>query len=533
MDGVPDSVRPHLIAWVQTIPDAETAVWKRAMSDPAIRVVSLGKVFRVWRHPSDMLKEALGGRQRHSEFEALRDVSLDVPRGSVVGIMGRNGAGKSTLLRIIAGTLDATSGSVSVAGRISAILELGTGFHPDYSGRDNVFLGGLCLGLTRAEIAARLDEIVGFAELEEFIDQPFRTYSSGMQARLTFAVATAVDADILIIDEALAVGDARFQLKSFDRVRQFSRQGKSILLVSHSINQVVSICDHAILLEKGRLLAQGAPRAVGNIYHELLFGPPDTAVPAQGSRAHEPALVTSDVTTSSELSPLQAKASDADPDAVPSLPNGMQVAEGKDSAAATNSIIAAKQTDDPTICEDPPAEKPDILTLNGAGSRKISREHRYGDGAVRIVDFFLRKPNGPRVSTVTSLQRYEFMMHLQAITDVTRLCAGILVRTHRGIEIFGAHSPLLLNLPSIDMARGTLLQVRIPFLANLGHGTYFASSVVANSDSVKHDVRFDALEFTVDQTGYHDSSLTNLDARFIYEELVDTEHRFETQSPTQ
>ena len=227
------------------------------MSDTAIRAASLGKVFRVWRHPSDILKEALTGRRHHSEFEALRDVSFDVARGSVVGIMGRNGAGKSTLLRIIAGTLDATSGRVSVAGRISAILELGTGFHPEYSGRENVFLGGLCLGLTRAEIAARLDEIVAFAELEEFIDRPFRTFSSGMQARLTFAVATAVDPDILIIDEALAVGDARFALKSFDRVRQFRRQGKSILLVSHNINQVVSICDRALLLEKGRILRTG------------------------------------------------------------------------------------------------------------------------------------------------------------------------------------------------------------------------------------------------------------------------------------
>jgi lipopolysaccharide transport system ATP-binding protein len=267
------------------------------MSDTAIRAASLGKVFRVWRHPSDILKEALTGRRHHSEFAALRDVSFDVTRGSVVGIMGRNGAGKSTLLRIIAGTLDATSGSVLVAGRISAILELGTGFHPEYSGRENVFLGGLCLGLTRAEIAQRLDEIVAFAELEEFIDQPFRTYSSGMQARLTFSVATAVDPDILIIDEALAVGDARFQLKSFDRVRQFRRQGKSILLVSHSIDQVVSICDRAILLERGSIFAQGEPSLVGNIYHELLFGPQvaateplpalDVAISAPGNRAGE------------------------------------------------------------------------------------------------------------------------------------------------------------------------------------------------------------------------------------------------------
>jgi ABC-type polysaccharide/polyol phosphate transport system ATPase subunit len=215
----------------------------------------------------------LSGRRHHTDFQALTDINVDVPAGTVVGIMGRNGAGKSTLLRIVAGTLDATSGRVDVAGKISAILELGTGFHPDYTGRENVFLGGLCLGLKRNEIGRRFDEIVDFAELGDVIDRPFRTYSSGMQARLTFAVATSVDADVMIIDEALAVGDARFQLKSFDRVRRFRQQGKSILLVSHDINQIVSVCDRALLLEAGRVIADGNPSEVGNQYHELLFGP--------------------------------------------------------------------------------------------------------------------------------------------------------------------------------------------------------------------------------------------------------------------
>lgn len=242
------------------------------MSGIAISVRSLGKSYRLYAHPRDMVLEMLSGRQRHREFAALQDVSFEVGHGSVVGLMGRNGAGKSTLLRIIAGTLDATAGAVTSSGRIAAILELGTGFHPDYSGRDNVYLGGLCLGLKRKEIDAQVAEVIEFSELEEFIDQPFRTYSSGMQARLAFSVATCVNPDILIIDEALSVGDARFQLKSFDRMREFKRRGKSILVVSHSINQLVSICDRAILLDRGRLLMDGDPNAVGNAYHELLFG---------------------------------------------------------------------------------------------------------------------------------------------------------------------------------------------------------------------------------------------------------------------
>ena len=508
------------------------------MSDTAIHAASLGKIFRVWHHPSDILKEALTGRRRHSEFEALHDVSFDVARGSVVGIIGRNGAGKSTLLRIIAGTLDATSGSVSVAGRISAILELGTGFHREYSGRENVFLGGLCLGLTRAEIASRLDEIVAFAELEEFIDQPFRTYSSGMQARLTFAVATAVDPDILIIDEALAVGDARFALKSFDRMREFRRQGKSILLVSHSINQVVSICDRAILLEKGRIFAQGEPSVVGNIYHELLFGPQSsaaTSLPANASIASGISMRAPEAQSSAPIAQnlrasrsIQVSSIDlrADGDAALTDCNGAGTTHAISPVPAITSEIAslrlahADGAAATTIEREAPAKTPGRFAIEEVLSEPTSREHRYGDGAVRIVDFFLRELGGQRILKVTSLQAYEFVIHLQATREASQICVGILVRTPLGVEIFGANTLMLHEPPTHDMAPGDLLHVRVPFVANLGHGIYFASAVVANSDSVKHDARFDALQFTVEQTPYHDSTLANLDARFIYDRPV-------------
>jgi ABC-type polysaccharide/polyol phosphate transport system ATPase subunit len=247
------------------------------MKEHAIKVDNVSKTFRVWAHPSDMLKEFLTGRRRHQEFDALKDVSFEVGRGEIVGILGRNGAGKSTLLRIIAGTLDATSGQISVDGRVSAILELGTGFHGDYTGRENIKLGGMCLGLSESEIKTKEDTIIAFSELDEFIDRQFKTYSSGMQARLTFAVATCVEPDILIVDEAISVGDAKFQRKCFAKFEEFKARGATILFVTHDTHLVGQVCDRAIYLETGRTKMIGSAKAVVDSYMRDLFGPPDNA----------------------------------------------------------------------------------------------------------------------------------------------------------------------------------------------------------------------------------------------------------------
>jgi len=207
-----------------------------------------------------------GGKE---QFWALRDVSFDVPLGRTVGIVGDNGSGKSTALKIISGILRPTSGGVHVSGRVSALLELGAGFHPDLTGRENVFLAGTILGMSQREMHRRFDDIVAFSELERFIDTPVKHYSSGMYMRLAFSVATSVDPDILLVDEVLAVGDSSFQKKCFDRIRSFQKAGKTIVIVSHDLASITEICSNAVWLHKGSLRAVGAANQIVSDYLEF------------------------------------------------------------------------------------------------------------------------------------------------------------------------------------------------------------------------------------------------------------------------
>lgn len=237
-----------------------------------ITVNQLGKAYKQYPTRWSRLAEwALpGNKPRHSLKWVMQDVSFTVQPGEAVGIIGINGAGKSTLLKMITGTTQPTTGSISLQGRVAALLELGMGFHPDFTGRQNVFIAGQLLGLTMAEIARLMPEIEAFAEIGDYINSPVRVYSSGMQMRLAFSVATAVRPDILIVDEALSVGDAYFQHKSFERIREYSKQGTTLLIVSHDKQAIQRICDRAILLNAGRVAMEGEPEAVMDYYNALL-----------------------------------------------------------------------------------------------------------------------------------------------------------------------------------------------------------------------------------------------------------------------
>jgi ABC-type polysaccharide/polyol phosphate transport system ATPase subunit len=239
----------------------------------AVEIVGVGKRFRLSHERYTSLKERAIhlGKIHYDDLWALKDVNQEIAQGETIGLLGHNGSGKSTLLKCIAGILQPTTGQIRTAGRLAALLELGAGFHPDLSGRENVFLNASLLGLHRREVETKFDEIVGFAELEHAIDQQVKYYSSGMYVRLGFAVAVNMDPDILLVDEVLAVGDELFQRKCLDRVRQFQREGRTIIVVSHSADMVRQVCDRALVLDQGEMVAVGTPGEAVRAYREHLL----------------------------------------------------------------------------------------------------------------------------------------------------------------------------------------------------------------------------------------------------------------------
>jgi lipopolysaccharide transport system ATP-binding protein len=241
-------------------------------SEIALQADGLGKTYHLYAHPSDRLKQlfAPSAKKHYRAFSAVGSVTFELHKGEVLGIVGTNGSGKSTLLQLICGVLEPTSGSVKVTGRIAALLELGAGFNPEFSGRENIYLNATILGLSAAEIESKIEGVIDFSGVRDFIDQPVKTYSSGMYVRLAFSIATSVEPDILVIDEALSVGDGAFARKSFDRIMQLKKRGTTILFCSHNIYQVEALCQRVLWLDKGTIRALGQSAAVCQQYNQFL-----------------------------------------------------------------------------------------------------------------------------------------------------------------------------------------------------------------------------------------------------------------------
>ena len=242
------------------------------MSEVAIRVDDVSKLYKLYDKPSDRLKESLGltRKKLYKEHYALHNVSFDVKRGETVGIIGTNGSGKSTILKIITGVLNPSGGHVEIDGRISALLELGAGFNMEYTGIENIYLNGTMIGFSREEIDAKMQDILDFADIGDFVHQPVKTYSSGMFVRLAFAVAINIDPEILIVDEALSVGDVFFQAKCYKKFEDFKKMGKTILFVSHDLGSISKYCDRVVLLNRGKKLAEGTPKEMVSMYKRIM-----------------------------------------------------------------------------------------------------------------------------------------------------------------------------------------------------------------------------------------------------------------------
>jgi lipopolysaccharide transport system ATP-binding protein len=420
-------------------------------NDIAIRVQGLSKCYQIYANPADRLKQFIFPRIKrllgkpstpyYREFWALENISFTVKRGETVGILGSNGSGKSTLLQIICGTLSPTGGTVQTHGRIAALLELGSGFNPDFTGRENVYLNAAVLGLSLDEINKRYDDIVDFADIGEFINQPVKTYSSGMVVRLAFAVQSQIEPDILIVDEALSVGDVKFQAKCFDRLRQLKENGTSILLVTHSSEQVVSHCTAALLLNKGQQIELGEPKRVVNRYMDLLFGKDSNQ-------------------TKDESAVALAQA--------PKAPN-----------------IELSHTAD--------------VFANRIGYNP--HEYRWGDKKALILDYKLVADDEPYPSAISTGQKIDLFLVVKFTASIFRPILGVTIKTKEGITVYGANSETLKQTDLSDAGiENSTLQLKVSFMCDLAYGDYFISLGLASKhgeEVIPHDRRYDSIHMQV------------------------------------
>jgi lipopolysaccharide transport system ATP-binding protein len=442
---------------------------------PPIRLDAISKCYRIFQNPQDRFKQALLDRFQgvlgrksasslYREHWALRDVSFELQPGEAVGILGRNGAGKSTLLQIIAGTLEPTAGTVQTTGRITALLELGSGFNPEFTGRENVFLNAQILGLSREDVLASFDEIAAFADIGDFIDQPVKTYSSGMMMRLAFAVQTVLSPDVLIVDEALSVGDAKFQEKCFRKLRALRDGGTSILFVSHDINTVTSFCDRALLFDAGQLIDSGKPVEISKSYLEILYGVPKQSTEEIADKTSQSIITTLDTNLNKEKE--------------------------------NNNII--------------PKER-------------ISQE-RFGNKKVEILSVCIQNDDGLNVDILISGRNYRIIQTVLVHESIPDLASGFVIRNNRGLDIFGiTNTTSRVVIPAL--VPKSIVEIFVDVSLWLGAGDYFLLAANAESDGTQCDCWMNALHFNViDTPNIFTTSIANLNPEFGVKVIMDHAH---------
>lgn len=399
-------------------------------SDFVVSVENLSKRYFVQSRPIDQLKWRLFKQSapESAQHWALRDISFELKRGETLGIMGRNGCGKSTLLEIIVGTLAATEGNVEVRGELAALLELGAGFSAELSGRENVYIYGSLLGMSEAEIDSRFDEIVAFAELEHFIDEPIKTYSNGMFVRLAFSVAVNSTPEILVIDEVLAVGDEAFQRRCFARIEELKQSGVSLLFVSHSAGTVLELCDRVLLLDRGQALMLGEPRDVVRHYHRLIYAPQ-----AEQEAIRQDILLARPIPSRTTPEPETTEASDTLASAVHGLEE-----ESFDPGLQSKSLL------------------------------------EYVSRGARILDYSIHSAEGKRVNVLKRGALYWVELSVIFEKEAFGVRFGMLTKTVVGTELGGiVSSPPGEGIEHVGA--GTSLKVTLPFRPRLSSDTYFAN----------------------------------------------------------
>lgn len=405
-------------------------------SEIAIKVDSLSKCYQIYEKPRDRLMQMLmrGRRQYYREFWAVKDISFEIKKGETVGIVGRNGSGKSTLLQMICGTLNPTGGSIQANGRIAALLELGSGFNPEFTGRENVYLNAAVLGLTKEDTEARFDDILAFAEIGSFIDQPVKTYSSGMLVRLAFSVAINVDPQILVVDEALSVGDELFQRKCFSRIEAIKESGATILFVSHSGATIIDLCDRAVLIDSGELLSIGSPKAIVGRYQKLLYA-------------------------SAEKRELIRKQIQA-PDHLVNAGLGCHAQERKVEQLEDEGS-ALKESYDPSL--------------------RPTSTIEYASNGATIEAPVILSLSGERLNNLLRNKTYRYTYRVAFNNTATNVRFGMLIKTMTGIEIGGAHTANQISAGVPVVEAGQVFQVEFEFSCRLNPGVYFLNAGVTGS----------------------------------------------------